>query len=203
MSEDNLPLIAILRGITLQEVEPVSKALFEAGVRYIEIPLNSPDPFASIEVLTGLMGQQAVCGAGTVMSVTDIEKVANCGGKLIVSPHINVDLVAAALARDMLVFPGVATVTEAITAIDAGAIHLKLFPAGDLGAGYLKSIHAVLPASASIYAVGGIGLDDLGEFWNAGARGFGIGGGLYRPGMAASRVFELATQYVRAVECLT
>jgi 2-dehydro-3-deoxyphosphogalactonate aldolase len=203
MSEVNLPLIAILRGITLQEVEPISKALFDAGVRYIEIPLNSPDPFTSIETLTGIMGHQAICGAGTVMSVTDIERVANCGGKLIVSPHINVDLVAAALARDMIVFPGVATVTEAITAIDAGATHLKLFPAGDLGAGYLKSIHTVLPANVSIYAVGGIDLDDLGAFWNAGARGFGIGGGLYRPGMAASRVFELATQYVRAVERLT
>lgn len=202
MRENKLPLIAILRGITLQEVEPVSKALFDAGVRYIEIPLNSPDPFTSIEALASLMGQRAICGAGTVMSVADIERVANCGGKLIVSPHINVELVTAALARDMLVFPGVATVTEAIAAIDAGATHLKLFPAGDLGAGYLKSIHAVLPENVSVYAVGGIDLEDLDAFWRAGARGFGIGSGLYQPGMAASRVFELAAQYVRAVERL-
>jgi len=202
MGQDNLPLVAILRGITLQEVEPVSRALFEAGVRYIEIPLNSPEPFTSIEALTGLMGERAICGAGTVMSVTDVERVANCGGKLIVSPHTNVELIAAALSRDMLVFPGVATVTEAVAAIDAGATHLKLFPAGDLGAGYLKSVHAVLPTQVSVYAVGGIGLDDLGAFWSAGARGFGIGGGVYRPGMDAGRVFDLATQYVRAVECL-
>jgi len=202
MSDDNLPLIAILRGITLPEVEPVSRALFDAGIRYIEIPLNSPDPFTSIEALTGLMGQTAFCGAGTVMSVDDIERVASCGGKLIVSPHTNVELIAAALARDMLVFPGFATVTEAITAIDAGATHLKLFPAGDLGAGYLKSVHAVLPADVSVYAVGGIGLNDLEAFWSAGAKGFGIGSGVYLPSMPASRVFELATQYVRAVEYL-
>ncbi|MFT4633148.1 MAG: 2-dehydro-3-deoxyphosphogalactonate aldolase [Candidatus Azotimanducaceae bacterium] len=202
MRQDNLPLIAILRGITLPEIEPVSRALFDAGVRYIEIPLNSPDPFTSIEALTAYIGDEAICGAGTVMTVTDIERVASCGGKLIVSPHTNVKLIAAALARELLVFPGVATATEAITAVDAGATHLKLFPAGDLGAGYLKSIRVVLPADVHVYAVGGIGLDDLGAFWNSGAKGFGIGSGVYRPGMAASQVFELATQYVRAVESL-
>tara|TARA_R110002073_G_scaffold7456_14_gene42444 strand:- start:10 stop:627 length:618 start_codon:yes stop_codon:yes gene_type:complete len=200
MYSNDLPLVAILRGITLSEVGPISNALYEAGIRYIEIPLNSPTPFDSIAALIELQGERAICGAGTVTTVEEVTRLAECGAKLIVSPHIDTQIVEAALARDMLVMPGVATITEALTAIKAGATHLKLFPAGDLGAGYLKSINAVIPVGIKIFAVGNIGLADLTAFTEAGACGFGIGGGIYRPGMSATEVFDRAKQYVSAVE---
>lgn len=202
MDNKHLPLIAILRGITLPEVEPVSKALFEAGIRYIEIPLNSPDPFPSIAALVALYGDRALCGAGTVTTIDDVERLVECGAKLSVSPHTDGQLIKAGLDGGLVVFPGVATITEAMAAIGAGATGLKLFPAGDLGVGYLKSISAVMPRNIPIFAVGNIGLQDLASFWQAGARGFGIGGGIYKPGMPAVQVHELALQYVAAVKAL-
>ena len=198
----DLPLIAILRGITLEEVEPISNALVAAGVRYLEIPLNSPDPLPSIERLVLLHGKQAQCGAGTVKTVEEVDMVARAGGTLIVSPHIDVEIVTESLARNMTVFPGVATATEALMAIRAGATRLKLFPAGDLGSGYLKSISAIMPNAVEVFAVGNIGLDDLERFWQAGASGFGIGSDLYRPGSDAEKVYDQACRYVAAVERL-
>jgi 2-dehydro-3-deoxyphosphogalactonate aldolase len=202
MNPKPLPLIAILRGVTPDDIESVAAALVSAGVEYIEVPLNSPDPLRSIEILSRQFGEQALCGAGTVMSVTEIDTIASLGSKLIVSPHIDEALVQAAVAKNLLVFPGVATITEALTAIRAGARHLKLFPAGDLGASYLKSISAVLPEGVSVFAVGGIGPDDLSDFWQAGARGFGIGTGLYRPGMPVDEIEDRAKQYVDLVGTL-
>jgi len=202
MDSEHLPLIAILRGITLSEVEPVSRALFEAGIRYIEIPLNSPAPFPSIEALVALYGDRALCGAGTVTTLDEVKRLFECGGKLSVSPHTDPQLIKAGLDRRLMVFPGVATITEAMTAIGAGATCLKLFPAGDLGVGYLKSISAVIPSNIPIFAVGNIGLEALPSFWQAGARGFGIGGGVYKPGLPAVQVRELACQYVAAVKAL-
>jgi 2-dehydro-3-deoxyphosphogalactonate aldolase len=200
MDNEHLPLIAILRGITLPEVEPIANVLFESGIRYIEIPLNSPDPFPSIEALVELYGDRALCGAGTVTTLDEVDRLVECGGKLSVSPHTDARLIKAGLDKNLVVFPGVATITEAMTAIGAGATCLKLFPAGDLGVGYLKSINAVIPAHIPIFAVGNIGLEDLPSFWRAGARGFGIGGGVYQPGLPVVEVRELACEYVAAVK---
>ena len=200
MTENRLPLIAILRGITSREIVGIGEALVGAGVEYIEVPLNSPDPFSSIEMLIASCGQHAVCGAGTVLTVEQVERLANSGAKLVVSPHTNEKLIAAAVEKSMLVYPGVATVSEAIRAIDAGAEQLKLFPAGDIGAGYLSSIKEVLPKRVPLYAVGRIGLQELELFWRAGARGFGIGSGLYRPGDKPAEVAHKAEQYVTRVK---
>jgi 2-dehydro-3-deoxyphosphogalactonate aldolase len=199
---NELPLIAILRGITLDEVEPVTNALVAAGVRYLEIPLNSPAPLRSIERMIELHGANTYCGAGTVQTVAEVNAIADLGGKLIVSPHLDTEIVAATLTRNMLSFPGVATITEALTAIRVGANQLKLFPAGDLGSGYLKSISAVLPDEVCVFAVGNIGLEDLESFSLAGASGFGIGSGLYRPGVDPDQVFRQAEQFVKAIEQL-
>lgn len=198
----DLPLIAILRGITRDEVEPVCDALVKAGIGYLEIPLNSPDPLASIARLVELHGADACCGAGTVKTVDEVRAIARLGGKLIVSPHIDSEIVAETLAHNMLSFPGVATATEALAAVRAGTKHLKMFPAGDLGSGYLKSIRAVLPADIQVFAVGNIDLDNLERFWRAGASGFGIGSGLYQPGLHADEVYRRACLYVEAVERL-
>ncbi len=202
MDNSRLPLIAILRGIEPREIVDVGMALVAAGVEYIEVPLNSPDPFSSIEMLVASCGEHAICGAGTVMTVEQVERLADSGAKLIVSPHTNEDLITAAIKRELMVYPGVATVSEAIRAIDAGAQQLKLFPAGDLGARYISSIKEVLPKRVPIFAVGHVDLEELALFWRAGARGFGIGSGLYRPGDTPLQVEKKAEQYVRSVRNL-
>ena len=199
---NGLPLVAILRGVRPTEITAVGEALVTAGVEYIEVPLNSPDPFSSIEMLLAACGEDAVCGAGTVMSVEQVKKLADIGAELVVSPHIDPVLVETALEHEMLVLPGVATATEMLTAIAAGASNLKLFPAGDLGAGYLASLRAVIPPGIKVFAVGNIGEDELEEYWAAGARGFGIGSGLYRPGDSAELVFEKAKRYVEKVRTI-
>lgn len=191
-----LPLVAILRGIKPTEVVDVANSLVEAGIRYIEVPLNSPEAFASIEMLIAAVGDDAVCGAGTVMTTEEVVKLANLGARLVVSPHTDEQLIAAAHQRDLLVLPGVATATEAFTAIQAGATHLKMFPAGVLGARYLASLMDVLPNAVKVFAVGNIGAPDLDEFWLAGARGFGIGSGLFRPGDTPDAVFTKAKRFV-------
>ncbi len=199
---DRLPLVAILRGITPTEIVSVGEALVAAGIQYIEVPLNSPDPYSSIEMLVAACGADAVCGAGTVMSVDQVDKLAALESKLVVSPHLDESIVETALANNMMVLPGIATVTEAIKAINAGASALKLFPAGDLGANYLSSICEILPGGTDVIAVGHIGVDNLHEFWRAGANGFGIGSGLYKSGDSAEQVFEKAKTYVSMVQRL-
>jgi 2-dehydro-3-deoxyphosphogalactonate aldolase len=197
-----LPLIAILRGVKPTEITSVAEALVTAGIKYIEVPLNSPEPFSSIEMLVAACGDDAVCGAGTVMSVEQVNRLSEIGAQLIVSPHLDPEIVEASLNKDMLVFPGVATATEALTAVAAGATHLKLFPAGDLGSRFLGSVREVIPKQVKIFAVGHIGANEFDKFWSAGASGFGIGSGLYRPGDSAEAVFERAKQYVAIMKTL-
>lgn len=198
----NLPLIAILRGIQTSEVVDVAEVLCAAGVETIEIPLNSPNALDSIDVLVNGFGDRAVCGAGTVLTANQVKDVVACGAKLIVSPNTNPDVIQAALKNDLHCLPGVATVTEAFTAIDCGARNLKLFPAGDLGAGYLKSIAAVLPADVRVVAVGNIAEPELKPFYDAGARGFGIGSALYTPGIGLEQLKDRAEKFVDAVKSL-
>jgi 2-dehydro-3-deoxyphosphogalactonate aldolase len=194
----DLPIVAILRGIAPDEILDVAEALVSAGIRAIEVPLNSPDPLTSIARLTAAFGESCLCGAGTVLSVEQVDDVAAAGGRLIVSPNCNVSVIRHAVARGLIATPGFATPTEAFAAIEAGAKILKLFPAEAYGAGYLSALGAVLPADVSVLAVGGVGAGTMGEWIAAGAKGFGIGSDLYKPRRSPSEVAERAASLVGA-----
>lgn len=190
------PIVAIVRGIRPDEVLAHAEALYAAGVRGIEVPLNSPDPLASIRRLAEAWGGRMVVGAGTVLEVDGVEAVAKAGGSLIVSPNTNRAVIRRAIELGLDPAPGFATASEAFQAVESGARHLKLFPAATYGPGHLKQLGAVLPASAVVWAVGGVGPDNMADWWAAGARGFGLGGELYKAGQS---VAETATKAVRVV----
>ncbi len=199
MSTVNRNLIAILRGVTPAEVVDITAAVIDAGITSIEVPLNSPDAFTSIEMLVKQFGDSALIGAGTVLSVKDVENVAAVGGKLIVSPNCNPEVIKATKAHAMFSYPGVMTATECFLALESGADGLKFFPSSLLGADGLAALKAVLPPSAETYAVGGVGPDNFAQWINAGASGFGIGTGIYKPGFSvedvASRAKAIVTAY--------
>ena len=190
-----LPLIAVLRGITPAEIDAVGAALIDNGFRILEVPLNSPEPFDSIARLERRFGEHCLTGAGTVIKVTDVAKVAAAGGKLIVMPHGDVEIVREAKRLGMLCVPGVATPTEAFAALDAGADGLKMFPAEQLSPAALKAWRAVLPKDALVFPVGGIRPDNMAPYWEVGANGFGTGSNLYAPGATADTVREAAARY--------
>ncbi|HEV2042148.1 MAG TPA: 2-dehydro-3-deoxy-6-phosphogalactonate aldolase [Casimicrobiaceae bacterium] len=190
-----LPLIAVLRGITPAEIDAVGAALIDNGFRILEVPLNSPAPFDSIARLERRFGEHCLTGAGTVIKVTDVAKVAAAGGKLIVMPHGDVEIVREAKRLGMLCVPGVATPTEAFAALDAGADGLKMFPAEQLSPAALKAWRAVLPKGALVFPVGGIRPDNMTPYWEVGADGFGTGSNLYTPGATADTVREAAVRY--------
>lgn len=194
------PLIAILRGIRPDEVLDIGQALLEAGISRMEVPLNSPDPLESIGKLSEAFGAGALVGAGTVLTAEDVENVAGVGGKLVVSPDCNPEVIAATKAAGLASFPGVMTATECFTALRAGADGLKFFPASLLGPAGLKALRAVLPAGTETYAVGGAGPENFAEWLKAGATGFGIGTSLYRPGYSADEVGERAKAMVEAYD---
>jgi|ERR1022692_2189435 2-dehydro-3-deoxyphosphogalactonate aldolase len=197
-----LPLIAVLRGITPGEIDAVGAALIDNGFRILEVPLNSPDPFDSIARLEHRFGERCLTGAGTVVRLADVARVAAAGGKLIVMPHGDVDIVREAKRLGMLCVPGVATPTEAFAALDAGADGLKMFPAEQLSAAALKAWRAVLPKDALVFPVGGIRPDNMTAYWEAGANGFGTGSNLYAPGAAAGAVREAAARYAAGFAAL-
>ena len=194
------PIVAILRGLHPDEAIAVGEALVTAGVRLIEVPLNSPDPFDSIRILAAAFGGVALIGAGTVLTPEAVDAVADEGGRLIVAPNSDPRVIARALARGLEPMPGFATPSEAFVAIQAGARRLKLFPANAFGPAYLKAIGEVLPGGVGIWAVGGARPDNIGEWIAAGAAGIGIGGGLYRPGDTAETVGERAAALVAACD---
>ena len=193
-----LPLVAILRGITPAECVAVGLGLYAAGFRLIEVPLNSPDPLLSIQRLREALPIEALVGAGTVLSVEDVSKVKAAGGELIVMPHADTAVIRAAKAQDLLCVPGIATPTEAFSALAAGADALKLFPAELITPDILKALRAVLPKEARMLPVGGITPSNMSIYKAAGARGFGLGSALYKPGLSAVLVIVNAQNFVAA-----
>lgn len=194
------PIIAILRGVTPDEIVPVGRALMAAGIRIIEIPLNSPEPFTSIQRLAEEVGEQVLVGAGTVLTVADVAKVKEAGGKLVVSPNSDIAVIAATVQADMVSVPGYFTPTEAFAAIHAGAHAIKLFPAEAASPAVAKAQRAVLPQHVPLLVVGGVHADDVAPWLAAGANGFGLGSALYRPGQSAILVHEQAARFVNALK---
>ncbi|MBB4154836.1 2-dehydro-3-deoxyphosphogalactonate aldolase [Sphingomonas jinjuensis] len=192
------PLVAILRGIRPDEVEAVGDVLVEAGFTMIEVPLNSPDPFASIAGLARRLGDRAMVGAGTVLKVEDVARVGDAGGQLIISPNTNVEVIAATARAGMVSMPGYFTPSEAFAAIDAGANALKLFPAEAASPVVLKAQRAVVPKSVPVLIVGGVTPDGMAPWRAAGADGFGLGSALYKLGATADDVGRSARAFVEA-----
>ena len=193
-----LPLIAILRGVTPNRVAGVAAALFEAGFRAIEVPLNSPEPLKSIEILARTYGERCLTGAGTVLTVEQVDQVADAGGKLQVTPNTNPEVIARGVKRGLTVMPGFYTPSEGFAAVAAGARILKLFPASTGGISHLQAMLAVLPKSVPVYAVGGVGAGNMSEWRKAGAAGFGLGSELFKPDFTDEEISNRAHKCVAA-----
>ena len=191
-------LIAILRGIRPDEVAAIGLALYKAGFRVIEVPLNSPQPFESIRLLRATLAADCVVGAGTVLSTPQVAEVKNAGGEIIVMPHSDVKVISAAKQAAMACAPGVATLTEAFAALAAGADVLKMFPAEQLSPIVVKAWRAVIPSDVALIPVGGITPANMAPFVAAGASGFGLGSALYKPGLSAMLVGQNADEFIAA-----
>jgi 2-dehydro-3-deoxyphosphogalactonate aldolase len=193
------PLIGIIRGVTPGEALATARALYDGGIRIIEVPLNSPDPLTSIRTIAGAMGKDALVGAGTVLTVDDVENVREAGGRLVVSPNMNPEVIAATAERGMVSCPGIFTPTEAFAALRAGATLIKLFPAEAASPKMVKAMCAILPTDATLLIVGGVTPESMRAWLDAGANGFGLGGGLYKPGQSPEDTLAKAKAYVAAL----
>jgi 2-dehydro-3-deoxyphosphogalactonate aldolase len=192
------PLVAILRGVTPSRIAGVGAALFDAGIRAIEVPLNSPEPLKSIEILARAYGNRCLTGDGTVLAEKEVDQVADAGGKLLVTPNTNPGVIGRGVKRGLTVMPGFYTPSEGFAAVAAGAQYLKLFPASTGGVAHLKAMLAVLPKGVPVYAVGGVGAGNMKEWRWAGAAGFGLGSELFKPDFSDEEVAARARQCVAA-----
>jgi 2-dehydro-3-deoxyphosphogalactonate aldolase len=197
-----LPLIAILRGLKPENAEAVGHALVEAGFRIIEVPLNSPEPFRSIEILARTMPKNVLVGAGTVLDPEQVNGIRDVGGKLIVMPHADLDVIRRAKQQDLICTPGVATPTEAFAALRAGADAIKIFPAEAVPPAVVKAWRAVLPKDALVVPVGGIKPDTMKPYVDAGANGFGLGSALFTPAMSVEEIGRNASDFAAAWQAL-
>ena len=193
-------LIAILRGIQPTEVHGITQALIQAGITKIEVPLNSPDPFQSIEKMANAFGADATIGAGTVLHQDEVKTLADIGCEMVISPNADPDVIMATKAAGMLSYPGVFTPTECISALQNGADGLKFFPAFKLGLDGFNALKAVLPKTAKTYAVGGVGAPDFQAWKAASITGFGVGANLYKPGMSVAEIASNAATLVAAYD---
>lgn len=193
-----LPLVAILRGLRPDEAEGVGEALVAAGFRLIEVPLNSPEPLRSIELMARRLRDRAVLGAGTVLGVEAVADVQGAGGTMVISPNMSPAVIAETTRRGLVSLPGIATPTEAFAALEAGATALKLFPAEGSSPTVLKAMRAVLPPGTRVLPVGGVSSDNMGPWIGAGAAGFGLGSALFKPGDPADAVAAQAERFVAA-----
>ncbi|MBN9061046.1 MAG: 2-dehydro-3-deoxy-6-phosphogalactonate aldolase [Rhizobiales bacterium] len=192
------PLVAILRGVRPGEVEAIGAALIVAGFRFIEVPLNSPDPFASIAKLAAMAPRDVLVGAGTVVEADDVARVAEAGGQLVIAPNFDAAVVGRAVSGGMIAMPGVMTPSEAFAALKAGAHALKLFPGEIVTPAATRAMRAVLPSATKLLIVGGVGVDTMQAYVDAGADGFGIGSALYKPGLSAQDVRARADAFIAA-----
>lgn len=192
------PLVAILRGIEPERAAAVGETLVECGFDIIEVPLNSPDPMISIAALVKAVGNSALIGAGTVLAETQVDRLADIGARLVVSPNCNPSIIRRTVGHGMISLPGVLTPTEMFAALEAGATGLKIFPAEMASPAIIKAVRAVLPPAVPVLAVGGIHAGNMSEYLAAGAVGFGIGGSLFRPGKQLAEIAADARALVEA-----
>ena len=193
-----MPLVAILRGIGPEDAVAVAERLVDQGITIIEVPLNSPEPYQSIEAIAGAVGKRALVGAGTVLTADQVTRVKAAGGRLIVMPHSDPPVIRAAVAEGLPGVPGVVTPTEAFAALANGASALKLFPGELMGPKIIKALMAVLPAGTQVIPTGGVDAGNLADYWEAGVSGVGVGGALYRPGKTPEQVEADARALVTA-----
>ncbi len=196
------PIAAILRGLKPEEALDIGAALVEAGIRIIEVPLNSPEPLDSIGQLQRSFGDVAMIGGGTVLTVEAVEQLHGVGGRIMVTPNTNPQVIARGAALGLELLPGFMTPSEAFAAVDAGARRIKLFPAARLGPAYVKAVKDVLPRHVGVWAVGGTGADTIAEWLAGGCEGIGVGGALYRPGDSAAHVAARARELVEAWQAI-
>jgi 2-dehydro-3-deoxyphosphogalactonate aldolase len=194
-----MPVIAILRGIASHSCVSVAEVLYRAGIRIIEVPLNSPDPYTSIRLLAQHLGSDCVIGAGTVLTTTEVQQAHEAGAQLVVSPNVDAEVIRQAFDLGIDAIPGIATATEAFLAIHAGATKLKLFPAATYGPAHLKALKAVVPPKVGVIAVGGVGASDVQSWIDAGAAGFGFGSELFKPTYSISEIAQRAGEIVAAL----
>ncbi|MDA9186412.1 2-dehydro-3-deoxy-6-phosphogalactonate aldolase [Planktomarina sp.] len=196
------PIIAILRGVNPAEAVGIAGVILAAGIDKIEVPLNSPSPFDSINAIVKVYGNQALIGAGTVLTTAQVKQVRSAGGQLVVSPNCDPAVIAATIAEGMQSWPGVFTPSEALAALQAGATGLKLFPGDMAGPKGLKAMRAILPFGTQVYAVGGAAPDNFSKWIEASADGFGLGSAIYKPGDTSETVAAKAQAIVTAFDAI-
>lgn len=194
-----LPVVAIIRGVGKEEVVEIAEAIYEAGIRIIEVPLNTPNAFECIERLAANMKSRCVVGCGTLVNIDDVSRLVDAGGELAVTPTTQIDVITACIDKQLITMPGWMTPSEAFSAVRAGTKHLKLFPASTAGIGHVKAVKAVLPQDINVFAVGGVRLDELALWKAAGVSGFGFGSDIYSAGISANEVSIRSQRVVEAV----